>query len=68
VVVDPNELLIFKLRGMTTTASAPSKKFAQPQPKPQPQVGPSAAPATATTSATISDSGTNTSEAGAAKD
>ncbi|MFP3278446.1 MAG: hypothetical protein RXO43_02700 [Candidatus Micrarchaeota archaeon] len=44
MVVDPNELLIFKLRGMTTTATAPSKKFAQPQPKPQPQVGPSAAP------------------------
>jgi len=44
VVVDPNELLIFKLRGMTTTASAPSKKFAQSQAKPQPQVEPSAAP------------------------
>ncbi|MFP3279265.1 MAG: hypothetical protein RXP92_03085 [Candidatus Micrarchaeota archaeon] len=43
MVVDPNELLIFKLRGMTTTAASPSKKFAQPQVKPQQQIGPSIA-------------------------
>jgi len=44
VVVDPNELLIFKLRGVATAASVSSKKNAQPQAKPQPQVEPSTTP------------------------
>jgi len=43
VAVDPNELLIFKLRGITTTAGAPGK-FVQPGSKPQPRVEGSAAP------------------------